>query len=227
MGYLRAATSITALLIVVGAVISSFMNSRQILNLFKSEVPSVTEVWEKFGKGFGRAETHIISSDLLAAMYLVEKEFDHRSELNREALTFHALFAKADVPSLFQRGALDFLPRTEVCAYKGRLFASEPHPCQRLRPLHRNLHQMSAYLTFTVDHLLKKIPSEKLVDLPRKQTVAMLVYFCGAKEAARYVQRDFMAPKDLECAGLPMLTVMRRVKSYQRAFERAQALTSV
>ena len=115
----------------------------------------------------------------------------------------------------------------ELCAYNSRIFTKAPHPCQRLRPLHRSLHQMTGYLTLASEHLITNAQSDKMVDLGRRQTVATLVYFCGVKEAALYAHRGFRAPADLTCSGLPMATVIKRVKTYQDAFGRAQALTSL
>ncbi len=215
------------LVLVIALFSQIFLESRKYLSWFRSEVPSVTEVWNKFGPGFKRAQTFLVTADLIASMYLVEKEFDTRSKMAQGDLTFRDLFAVANVPSLFQRGSLDFMDHDELCAYNLRIFTKAPHPCQRLRPLHRSLHQMSGYLTLTTEHLIKSTAPDKLVDLARKQTVATLVYFCGIKEGALYVHRGFKAPPELTCSGLPMATVMKRIKSYQDAFGRAQQLSSL
>lgn len=221
--------AITALILtaVLAVTLQSFLHSRKLLAFFKSEVPTVTQVWSTFGKGFQRAQTHLVTADFLGALYLVEKEFDVRGKMAQGDLTYQALFASAQVPSLFQKGPLEFLERPEFCSYNSRIFAGQPNPCQRLRPLHRSLHQMSAYLTLGTEQILKAAAGDKMVDLARKQTVAALLYFCDAKEAGLYVYRGFKAPGDLVCSEMPIATVIRRIKTYQDAFGRAQLLTSL
>ena len=214
-----------------------FMKPTEIIRFLGFDEPrNVTETWDSYGHLFKRHQTSTLTPDFLAALAQAESGGNPIAGPDWK-LRVTANFAKIYSPASSSLGLYQitdgfYKQAQKYCVVKGSVKRRRPwyefSTCwsrlvySRLFPSHA-IEMTSAYLTLTTNKILKRFGKHK-AKRSVKQTVAAISHLCGKRVAYNYVKRNFKAKRGKKCGTHSLSRYIKRIKAYQKAFQRAEKL---
>ncbi len=229
--------TIVLLLFTANGLYQVFMKPTELIRFLGFDEPrNVTETWDEYGNLFNRHKTPITTPDFLAALAQAESGGNPIAGPGwklRMTANLSQIYAPASSSlGLYQITDGFYNQAKNYCINSGKVKRRKPwyefDTCwtrlfySRLYPSHA-IEMTSAYLTLTTRKILRRFGKKK-VKRSVKQTVAAISHLCGKRVAYQYVKRNFKAPKGKKCGSHSLSRYVKRVKAYQKAFQRAQRL---